>query len=147
MALVAIVGQPDAYAGELPLAYVQLKPGAGTSPADLLAFVRSRTPERAAVPVAVLLVDAIPLTGVGKVFKPQLRWDAAQRVFAATLAPLVAQGVPLSVAVGAHGTHGTLATVTVAGIALPTHERERIEALVHQHLNPFVIRHQIVWTD
>ena len=147
VALAAIVGQPDAYAGELPLAYVQLKLGANASPADLLTFVRSRTPERAAVPVAVLLVDAIPLTGVGKVFKPQLRWDAAQRVFAATLAPLVAQGVPLSVAVGAHGTHGTLATVTVAGAALPAGERERIEALVHQQLNPFVIRHQILWTD
>jgi acyl-CoA synthetase (AMP-forming)/AMP-acid ligase II len=32
VALAALVGQPDAYAGELPLAYVQLKPDAKTTP-------------------------------------------------------------------------------------------------------------------
>ena len=148
VALVAIVGQPDAYAGEVPLAYVQLKPGTKASAADLLAHVRSRTPERAAVPVAVVLIDAIPLTGVGKVFKPQLRWDAAQRVFAQTLEPLAVDGLNVSVAVGAHGTHGTLATVTLAGVSGATSaksERDRVEQLVHERLNPFVIRHQIVW--
>ena len=150
VALVAIVGQPDAYAGEVPLAYVQLKPGARASAADLLAHVRSRTPERAAVPVAVVLIDAIPLTGVGKVFKPQLRWDAAQKVFAGALAPLAAEGLSIAVTVGAHGTHGTLATVTLAeisGTAVAEGERERFEQWVHERLNPFVIRHQIVWAD
>ena len=150
VALVAIVGQPDAYAGELPLAYVQLKAGATANAADLLAHVRSRTPERAAVPVAVILVDAIPLTGVGKVFKPQLRWDAAQRVFSDTLSPLAAEGAVATVAVGAHGTHGTLTTVTLAaapGSSLARNERERLEQLVHERLNPFVIRHQIVWAS
>jgi acyl-CoA synthetase (AMP-forming)/AMP-acid ligase II len=53
VALAAVVGQPDAYAGELPLAYVQLKPGATVRPAELAEhWVRERTPERAAVPVA-----------------------------------------------------------------------------------------------
>ena len=150
VALAAIVGQPDAYAGELPVAYVQLKPGAKAGVAELMEHVRSRTPERAAVPVQVILVEAIPLTGVGKVFKPQLRWDAAQKVFTETLAPLESEGVKIAVAVEAHGTHGTLATVTLAGaagsaVSLP--ERERIEQLVHERLNPFVIRHQIVWAD
>ena len=150
VSLVAIVGQPDAYAGEVPLAYVQRKPGAKASADELLAYVRSRTPERAAVPVAVVLIDAIPLTGVGKVFKPQLRWDAAQRVFAETLAPLAREGVSLSVAVGAHGTHGTLATVTVAAPSSTTPdagERMRIEQQVHDKLDPFVIRHQIAWSN
>ena len=150
VALVAIVGQPDAYAGELPVAYVQLKPGAKAGVADLMEHVRSRTPERAAVPVEVILVDAIPLTGVGKVFKPQLRWDAAQKVFTDTLAQLATEGVQVAVAVGAHGTHGTLATVTlgaVSGGGMSEAERERIEQLVHERLNPFVIRHQIAWAD
>ena len=148
VALVAIVGQPDAYAGELPVAYVQLKPGAKAGVADLMEHVRSRTPERAAVPVEVILVDAIALTGVGKVFKPQLRWDAAQRVFAEILAPLAVEGLSIIVAVGAHGTHGTLATVTLSGVsgaAVAKGERERVEQRVYERLNPFVIRHQIVW--
>ncbi|WP_286718551.1 AMP-binding enzyme, partial [Thalassolituus sp. UBA2009] len=33
--LVAAVGRPDAHAGELPVAYVQLKPGARVSTAEL----------------------------------------------------------------------------------------------------------------
>ena len=146
VALAAIVGQPDAYAGELPLAYVQLKPGVTATSAELLAHLRKHTPERAAVPVEVRLIDAIPLTGVGKVFKPRLRWDAAQRVFAALLAPLSDSGATISVQVAADGTHGTLATVTLAaagGGALSVAERERLTQQVHAVLNPFVIRHVV----
>ncbi len=50
VALAAVIGQPDAYAGELPLAYVQLNPGATVQPGELEDWVRERTPERAAVP-------------------------------------------------------------------------------------------------
>jgi fatty-acyl-CoA synthase len=159
VALAAIVGQPDAYAGELPLAYVQLKPGAKTTNAELHEYLRSKTPERAAVPVAVIFVDAIPLTGVGKVFKPQLRWDATKKVFDETLAPLLSQGMQCDVHVGADGTHGTLATVKVtAASARPSSSnsatsssleaatREAAEQQVHKLLSPFVVRHQIVWS-
>ena len=146
VALAAVVGQPDAYAGELPLAYVQLKPGASASPADLLAHVRERTPERAAVPVQVHLVEAIPLTGVGKVFKPQLRWQAAQQVFAALLKPLAPQGWGLEVAVGPDGTHGTLATVTAQAPAQTGNDqRVALEAAVRERMAPFVIRHAFQW--
>ena len=143
VALAALVGQPDAYAGELPLAYVQLKPDAKTTPAELVEFVRERTPERAAVPVNVVLIDSMPLTGVGKVFKPQLRWDAGQRVFAAALADLSQRGASVSVSVAAHPVHGNLATVAIAGVA--TAERAAIEQQVHERLNPFVLRHEIDW--
>jgi fatty-acyl-CoA synthase len=143
VALAALVGQPDAYAGELPLAYVQLKPEAKATPKDLVEFVRERTPERAAVPVNVVLIDAMPLTGVGKVFKPQLRWDAAQRVFAGALDDLSQRGASVSVSVNAHPVHGNLATVAIAGV--PAAERSKIEQQVHERLNPFVLRHEIDW--
>ena len=143
VAFAAVVGQPDAYAGELPLAYVQLKPGASATATQLHEYIRGRTPERAAVPVSVILLDAIPLTAVGKVFKPQLRWDAADRVFAATLAPLLNKGIAATVSVGAHGTHGSLATVTVSGVAGP--ERAAVAAEIDRLLDPFVIRHAIEW--
>src|SRR6202000_1130205 len=112
----ALVGQPDAYAGELPVGYVQLRPGARVEPGELEAWVRERTPERAAVPVQIIPIDPMPLTGVGKVFKPQLRWDAAKRVFTTVLAPLVERGTDCKVEVGAHGSHGSIATVTIAGV-------------------------------
>jgi fatty-acyl-CoA synthase len=142
--LAALVGQPDAYAGELPLAYVQLKPGATVAAGELEQWVRERTPERAAVPVAIVLIDPMPLTGVGKVFKPQLRWDAARRVFTQALAALAEQGLGVAVDVGAHGTHGSLATVTVREVAPAA--REAVAAAIRERLDPFVIRHEIVWS-
>ena len=71
--IAAAVGRPDAHAGELPVAYVQLKPGACATEDELLSFAREQITERAATPKAIRLVAAMPLTGVGKIFKPELR--------------------------------------------------------------------------
>ena len=143
MGVAALVGQPDGYAGELPLAYVQLKPGASAEPQELLAHIREKTPERAAVPVDVVLVDEMPLTGVGKVFKPKLRWDAAQRVFQATVQSLDLDGCQASVSVAAHGTHGSLATVTVRGSTEAN--QGVITERLDEALGPFTIQHEIVF--
>jgi fatty-acyl-CoA synthase len=139
----AVVGQPDAYAGELPVGYVQLKPGASVEPGELEAFVRERTPERAAVPVQIIPIDPMPLTGVGKVFKPQLRWDAATRVFSGVLTPLMERGVDCKVEVGPHGSHGSIATVTLSRV--PAETREAVANEVHTLLAPFVMRHEVMW--
>lgn len=72
VALVAAVGRPDAHAGEVPVAYVQLRPEANVEEADLLAFAAAAIGERAAVPKAVRIVPQIPVTAVGKIFKPAL---------------------------------------------------------------------------
>ena len=141
VALAAVVGQPDAYAGELPVAYVQLKPQAQASAADLLAFVAARTPERAANPVQLYLIDNIPLTGVGKIFKPQLRWDAAQRRVCELLADIDLGPASLSVTVAAHPVHGSLITVTLTGS--PPHKWPAIESEIHRRLDPLVLKHEI----
>ena len=143
VALAAVVGQPDAYAGELPVAFVQLKPGASVSADALLEHVRAHTPERAAVPVRLYLVDAIPLTAVGKVFKPALRWQAAERAVAAMLADLTPAGVSLAVEVGAHAEHGSL--ITVAWSNVPEPERARLARQVDERLDPLTMRHVLVW--
>ncbi|MCG5073160.1 acyl-CoA synthetase [Paraburkholderia tagetis] len=71
--IAAAIGRPDAHAGELPVAYVQLKPGASTTEAELDAFIRGSIGERAALPKRIHIVDKIPLTAVGKIFKPELK--------------------------------------------------------------------------
>ncbi len=71
--LAAAVGRPDMHAGELPVAYVQLRPGGHATEDELLCFARDQITERAALPKAIRLVAAMPLTGVGKIFKPELR--------------------------------------------------------------------------
>jgi len=141
--LAAVVGQPDAYAGELPVGYVQLRPGASVQPGELETWVRERTPERAAVPVQVIPIDPMPLTGVGKVFKPQLRWDAASRVFTNVLAPLRERGIDCKVKVGPHGSHGSIATVRIVGV--PQETRGAIAGEVQALLAPYVVRHEVTW--
>jgi len=141
VALAAVVGQPDAYAGELPVAFVQLKPGAQVDANELLGFVAERTPERAAVPVALWFIEALPLTAVGKVFKPALRWDAAQRRVTELLADLAVQDIGMTVRVGPHPEHGTLISVALTGV-----EGVARTALVQQidaRLDPLALRHEV----
>ncbi|HLX79554.1 MAG TPA: acyl-CoA synthetase [Burkholderiales bacterium] len=142
VALAAVVGQPDAYAGELPVAYVQLKNDAKTSQSELLEYLRERTPERAAVPVNLHFIDPMPLTAVGKVFKPALRWDAAHRVFSQILGDLSTGGVEVSVKVGAHPAFGSIATVSLTGVP-DASRRGELARQVHERLKPFVLRHEI----
>lgn len=80
VAMAAAVGKPCLKAGELPVVYIQLKPGMQASEAELLEHAARHVPERAAVPKDVWLLDAIPVTAVGKTFKPALRLDAIRRV-------------------------------------------------------------------
>ena len=73
VAAAAAVGSPDAYAGEVPVAYVQTKPGALVTETELLDFATARIPERAAIPKRVRIAPQLPLTAVGKIFKPALQ--------------------------------------------------------------------------
>jgi fatty-acyl-CoA synthase len=134
----AAVGLPDSYAGELPMAFVQLKPGANATAEELREFCRREIPERAAVPVQVVPIPAMPLTGVGKIFKPALRLEATQRAFEAALEPLRASGVTAAVTVGNDPTHGTLATVTIGGPS-----SEAITRRCAELLGGFQIRHAV----
>jgi fatty-acyl-CoA synthase len=144
VALAAVVGEPDAYAGELPVAFVQLKPGASAAIDALLEFVRERTPERAAVPVQIYPIEAIPLTAVGKVFKPALRWEAARRAVDRMLADLSGRDATIAVEAAAHPVHGTLLTVHISGVAKP--EQPELQRQVDERLDPLTLQHRIVWS-
>lgn len=72
----AAVGMPDAYAGELPVAFVTLRAGAAPDEPALLDFLRDRIEDPVAVPKRIGVVEEMPLTPVGKIFKPTLRREA-----------------------------------------------------------------------
>lgn len=74
----AAVGMPDAYAGELPVAFVTLRPGAGADEAALVEFLRGRIDDPLALPKRIGISDTMPLTPVGKIFKPALRRRAIE---------------------------------------------------------------------
>ncbi|HSV46923.1 MAG TPA: acyl-CoA synthetase [Ramlibacter sp.] len=88
VALCAVVAEPDAYAGELPVAFVTLKPGAACDARTLLAQVAPQVYERPATPKRVTVIEAMPLTAVGKIYKPALRLRAIEVKLAELLSPL-----------------------------------------------------------
>ena len=85
VAFVGAIGQPDAYSGELPVAYVELMTGATASAEELMEFVQERIHEKAALPKYIEVMDELPKTAVGKIFKPALRKAAITRVFDAAI--------------------------------------------------------------
>ncbi len=77
VALAAAVGRPDAYAGEVPVLFVSAQPGVDIDVQALAAFVQEKILEPPARPRAVSIVAEMPVTPIGKIFKPRLREIAA----------------------------------------------------------------------
>ncbi|MEM6621857.1 MAG: acyl-CoA synthetase [Pseudomonadota bacterium] len=108
VAFVGAIGQPDAHSGEVPCAYVELAEGASASEADLMTFAQDNIAERAAFPKHVEILEELPKTAVGKVFKPDLRKRAIARVYGGALA---AAGIEARIEVNEDKTRGLVATV------------------------------------
>ena len=81
VAFAGAIGQPDAHSGELPCAFVELVEGATATADELLEYCKIHVHERAAIPKHLTVLDELPKTAVGKVFKPDLRKNAITRVY------------------------------------------------------------------
>jgi fatty-acyl-CoA synthase len=136
--MAAAVGRPDAYAGELPMCFVQLKPNARVTGDELREFARERVHERAAAPVEVVVMPSLPLTGVGKIFKPELREIAARMTFERVVRALVDGSVDVAVTVEPHPVHGTLASIRLTGDVDATRLAE-----LDRELDAFTLRHEL----
>jgi fatty-acyl-CoA synthase len=136
--LAAAVGQLDRRVGELPVAYVQMRPGVRFDADELADFVRSKIQERAANPVAFFAIAEMPLTQVGKIFKPALRLDAAQRILNAELNAGCKPGQSVSVSVTVDKTHGTVASVVVNGP-----DAEALAARCREELADHIIKSEV----
>ena len=121
--LAAALGKPDAYAGELPVAFVTLRPGCSATEVELLEHARTHVPEQPAAPRFVRILDKMPVTAVGKIFKPALRETIACETVEECLSGR--QGI-------AAITAGTTKqrTVFVLVELLPEADRNAIEALL-----------------
>lgn len=108
----AAVGRPDAHAGELPIAYVQLKEGTSITEAELLNFAKLHITERAALPKHIRIIPSMPLTAVGKIFKPALK--QLEMTDALTTSLKEAGIDPLSVLVKEDKAKGTTIDVVVS---------------------------------
>lgn len=70
--LAAAVPRPDAYSGELPVLYLTLIENSTVTNKALSTFMKEHMPERAAIPKIIHVIEEMPLTAVGKMFKPEL---------------------------------------------------------------------------
>jgi len=134
VALAAAVGKPDSHAGELPIAYVELHPGAEVTADELLKFASERISERPAVPKEIVILDKLPLTSVGKPMKHVLQMDAARRVFEAALQPLACQWKLDIANTGGSGLVTTLTLINASEAA-----REAAEQILSAYSTPYEI--------
>ncbi|MES2974348.1 MAG: AMP-binding protein [Pseudomonadota bacterium] len=136
VALCAVVSEPDAYAGELPVAFVTLRPGAVVEPAELLAAVTPHVYERPAVPKRVTVIDVMPVTAIGKIYKPALR----QRAIEAKLLEMLG-GLDASIRVTCEERGARL----VAVVRLPGVEGDALALAVKEKLVPISVSTELVF--
>lgn len=137
----AAVSRPDPHAGEVPVAYVQLQEKAELTAEQIMEYLKKEVGERAAVPKDVFIVKEIPLTPVGKIYKPALRWDAIRRVFMLELQALGALAESVEVRVGEDRLHGTVATLLVR--PAPQVPPERIQRAVNEVLARYPVKYRL----
>ena len=93
----------------MPAAYVELIEGGTVTGDELMAYCEEHIHERAAVPKHVEVLDELPKTAVGKVFKPDLRKRSITRIYGAALEKA---GIEAEIEVHEDKTRGLVATVT-----------------------------------
>lgn len=118
VALSAAVGMPDAYAGEIPVVFVTPRPGATIDLAALAEFLRQAISEPPARPRHIFVLPELPVTGVGKIFKPELRLQAIRHKLVMVLRDLAPDACPGNLCAGEGDETGGY----VLQITLPRHQ-------------------------
>jgi long-chain acyl-CoA synthetase len=72
----AVVGKYDERAGDIPIAFVELNPGAQASEEELLAYANAKLAAYKKIRL-IRIVEALPASGAGKILRRELR-DQAQ---------------------------------------------------------------------
>lgn len=139
VAVGAAVGLPDAYAGEVPILYVTLRAGAQCSVSELESHVRQSVPEGPARPREIVVLDAMPMTAVGKIAKPALRRDATRRAAQAAIAQHA--GTRSAIEVKEDATGKLCIAVTLSNT--PQGERDRLAAVLKDALGRLNLNHEI----
>jgi acyl-CoA synthetase (AMP-forming)/AMP-acid ligase II/enoyl-CoA hydratase/carnithine racemase len=111
----AAVGMPDQYAGEVPALFVVPKPGSQLDVGAVARYVEANIHEPPARPRTVLVLDALPVTAVGKIFKPALRDLAIKEKVRQEAAAVCGPAANVEIDVRMGDRKQTLVDVTVSG--------------------------------
>jgi enoyl-CoA hydratase/carnithine racemase len=105
---------PDQYAGEVPALFVVPAPGAVIDGDALRDWLDAHVHEAPARPKCVTIIDALPVTAVGKVFKPALRDLAIKEKVALEVASACGPSASATVEVTLDSRRNTVVEVRVA---------------------------------
>lgn len=139
----AAIGRPDRYAGEMPVAYISLKPGTRTDSQALLDLCAERIPERAAVPKSIHILDDLPMTALGKIHKPELRRLAARDGYEDALGGMMA-AYNISMHVD---DSGGLPVIQLESRDLSPVWREDVKRFVNDALKTFTLSYELSFAD
>ena len=132
VAFVGAIGQPDSHAGEVPCAYVELIENAAVTTDALIDFCKEHVHERAAHPKYLTIINELPKTAIGKIFKPALRKEAITRVYNEALET---NGIDARVvSVDDDKQLGLVAQVAANGVGEPV-----IETVLGNYVRPWAI--------
>ena len=137
----AAVGRPDPHAGEIPVAYVQLQDNTDLTEEQILNHLKQEMGERAAIPKEIIILEQMPLTPVGKIFKPALRWEATKRIYEAELEPLADMVTSVEVTVKEDKVHGSMAAINVK--RAPGASEAEIQKKVAEILSRYTVAYRL----
>jgi len=107
------------------VAYVQLQEAADLTPEQILDYLKQEIGERAAVPKEVTIIEEMPLTPVGKIFKPALRWKAIQKVYQSELKAIDDLITSVDVTVTEDKIHGSMVAIRIKAASEISHDQIR----------------------
>ncbi len=110
----AAVGMPDAYAGEAPILFAVPEPKQTLDLDGLKAHLAQNVIEPPARPKRVVLLDALPVTAVGKIFKPALRDLAIRENALLEIEQIFGEGVDAKIEVEKNEKLETIVRIAVA---------------------------------
>jgi len=129
--MVAAVGRPDSRVGEVPVLYVQLAANASSTEKEIMEFAHQHISEKAAIPKKIIIIDEIPLTTIGKIFKPDLCKLQIEEVYMSAL-PSHLEGVSLEVVTSK--SRGRVVEIT----GLSSEEQENVTNILGAYEVPFI---------
>lgn len=139
--MVAAIGRPDAHAGEVPIVYAEVAEGSDLTEEKIMDWAKENIGERAAIPKEVIITKQIPLTTIGKIFKPALRWDSIKRIYTQELKALGSDVTINELVVREHTLHGTAAYLNVkvtSGVSV-----DQIKARIAEILGSYTVYYEL----
>jgi fatty-acyl-CoA synthase len=111
----AAVGMPDQHAGEVPALFIVPSPGRLLDLGALTRHMERHVHEPPARPRSILLIDALPVTAVGKIFKPALRDLAIEEKVRLETHRVCGERAKATVTVRTESTKETIVDIALAG--------------------------------